>query len=259
MDDPAADYAIIPTYMLAKAAHRELKVVLSGEGGDELFGGYGRYRSAMRPWFFGGRDMRRKALLDGLGVLRDESGAWRDGIAEAESEAAQAGRTKLQIAQAIDCTDWLPHDLLLKLDRCLMAHSMEGRTPFLDPVVANFAFRLPDKLKVQRGLARICCGKWLARAMPEAKPFEAKRGFTVPVAEWISAKANQLAPIVARSPGVGALCYPQGVKELFESMAGDKRAGIACWQLLFYALWHRIHIEGGRADLPVLDALAAGP
>ena len=257
MDDPAADYAMIPTYMLAKAASRDLKVVLCGEGGDELFAGYGRYRSAMQPWYLGGRPMRRKGILDGLGVLREETGAWRDGIAVAEAEASQAGRTKLQVAQATDCADWLPHDLLIKLDRCLMAHSIEGRTPFLDPVVANFAFRLPDELKVHRGMGKYLLRKWLARALPEAKPFEKKRGFTVPVAEWMSQKAAQLGPLVARSPGVAALCYPQVVQKLFESMEDNKRGGIACWQLLFYALWHRVHIEGGRSDLPVIETLEA--
>jgi asparagine synthase (glutamine-hydrolysing) len=257
MDDPAADYAIVPTYMLAKAARREVKVVLCGEGGDELFAGYGRYRSAMRPWLLGGRPMRRKGILDGLGILREESGAWRDGIAVAEAEASGEGRTKLQVAQATDCADWLPHDLLIKLDRCLMAHGVEGRTPFLDPVVANFAFRLPDALKVRRGLGKYILRQWLARALPEAKPFEKKRGFTVPVTEWMSAKAKQLAPLVACSPGVGALCYPDAVKKMFESMSGNKRAGVACWQLLFYALWHRAHIEGARTDLPIVETLEA--
>lgn len=255
MDDPAGDYAIVPTYMLAKAARRDVKVVLCGEGGDELFGGYGRYRAAMRPWFLGGRSMRRKGLLDGLGVLRDESGAWRDGISVAEAEAAGNGRSRLQIAQATDCADWLPHDLLLKLDRCLMAHGMEGRTPFLDPVVANYAFRLPDALKVHRGLGKYILRQWLARALPDAKPFEKKRGFTVPVAEWMAQKSAMLAPRVARSPGVAALCYPEAVTRLFERIADNKRAGMACWQLLFYALWHRIHIEGAPANLPILETL----
>ena len=58
MDDPAADYAIIPTWFLARRARQDVKVVLSGEGGDEIFAGYGRYRSAMRPWWRGGRVMR---------------------------------------------------------------------------------------------------------------------------------------------------------------------------------------------------------
>ncbi len=63
--------------------------------------------------------------------------AWRDGIAAAEAEAAEGGRSRLAAAQATDMADWLPHDLLLKLDRCLMAHAVEGRTPFLDPGVAE--------------------------------------------------------------------------------------------------------------------------
>ena len=98
----------------------------------------------------------------------------------------------------------------------------------------------------------------MARArIAEARPFEPKRGFTVPVAEWIAAKADRLAPMVARSPGVAQLCYPDAVERLFKSMGGNKRAGTACWQLLFYALWHRAHMEGGRTNIPILDALEA--
>jgi asparagine synthase (glutamine-hydrolysing) len=255
MDDPAADYAIVPTYLLAKAARRELKVVLCGEGGDELFAGYGRYRSAMRPRLLGGRPVRHRSVLEGLGVLRQENGAWRDGIAMAEAEAAGAGRTKLQVAQATDCADWLPHDLLTKLDRCLMANSMEGRTPFLDPAVASFAFRLPDTLKVQRGMGKYLLRKWLARALPESRPFEPKRGFTVPVAEWMKERATQLGPLVARSPGVAQLCKPDAVERLFANIDWRDRYRMACWQLLFYAVWHRIHIEGGRSDLPLMESL----
>ena len=70
MDDPAADYAIIPSWFLARRARQDVKVVLSGEGGDEIFGGYGRYRSAMRPWYFGGRALRAHGSFDRLDVLR---------------------------------------------------------------------------------------------------------------------------------------------------------------------------------------------
>ena len=141
VDDPAADYAILPTYALARAARQAgLKVILSGEGGDELFAGYGRYRSAMRPWWAGGRMPRARGVLDGLGVLRGEIAGWRDGIAAAEARSGGHGRTPLQVAQAVDCADWLPNDLLIKLDRCLMAHGAEGRTPFLDTAMAALAF-----------------------------------------------------------------------------------------------------------------------
>ena len=70
MDDPAADYAIIPTWFLARRARQDVKVVLSGEGGDEIFAGYGRYRSAMKPWWLGGRTMWARGSFDRVDVLR---------------------------------------------------------------------------------------------------------------------------------------------------------------------------------------------
>ncbi|MGY8960178.1 MAG: asparagine synthase (glutamine-hydrolyzing), partial [Alphaproteobacteria bacterium] len=181
IDDPAADYAILPTWKLANVAAEELKVVLSGEGGDELFGGYGRYRSALRPWWRGGRTMRARGVFDGLRVLRTENAGWRDEFAAAETRASAPERTRLQIAQATDMADWLPNDLLTKLDRCLMAHGLEGRTPFLDPRIVEAAFLLPDNLKIHKRHGKWLLRKWLDRVLPNAKPFEKKRGFTVPV------------------------------------------------------------------------------
>ena len=256
MDDPAADYAILPTYLLAKEAARHVKVVLSGEGGDELFAGYGRYRRVLRSRWFGGRPMRRRGLLDDAGVLRDATG-WRQGVEAAEKRIAATNRTKLQQAQALDCADWLPNDLLLKVDRCLMAHGLEGRTPFLDPKVAELAFRLPDALKIKGDVGKYILRKWLDRALPAAAAFSAKRGFTVPVAEWIAIRARALAPLVARSEGIGQVCHPEKVESLFHAFGqrGGKREGAACWQLLFYALWHRIHVEGRSPRADVMTVL----
>ena len=93
MDDPAADYAVVPTYVLGRLASRHVKVVLTGEGGDELFAGYGRYRRARRPRWLGGRAMRRRGAFDGLGVLREP--AARGGTASRRSRGARpatAGR-----------------------------------------------------------------------------------------------------------------------------------------------------------------------
>lgn len=254
VDDPAADYAIVPTYKLAREAAKDVKVVLTGEGGDELFAGYGRYRSMLKPWWLGGRVMRPRGILDGLDVLTADTAGWRDGVADAESAARIAGRTPLQIAQAIDGADWLPNDLLIKLDRCLMAHGLEGRTPFLDPVVAEVAFRLPDRLKVSRGKGKYLLRRWLAEHLPEAKPFARKRGFTVPVAEWIAEKGAQLGQLVARQPAIAEICRARDVAALFR--AEGKHVGLAAWTLLFYALWHRAHIEGVVSGGDVFEALA---
>jgi len=254
MDDPAADYAIIPSWFLAQRARQDVKVVLSGEGGDEIFGGYGRYRSAMRPWFLGGKIMRGHGSFDRLEVLRSRPGAWRDGLATAESLATTPGRTRMQIAQATDIADWLPHDLLLKLDRCLMAHGVEGRTPFLDPAIAAAGFRLPDALKSRDGRGKYLLRKWLETALPAARPFAPKQGFTVPVGAWIAADGARLGRLVAAQPCIGEIALPDRVEALFKAASG-KREGMAAWLLLFYALWHRAHIDGLPADADVLETL----
>lgn len=242
MDDPAADYAILPTWKLARTAAKDLKVVLCGEGGDELFAGYGRYRSVMRPWWLGGRAVRHRGIFDGLNILHDTSTSWRDNITSSEAISSTTGRNRLQSAQAIDCADWLPNDLLTKLDRCLMAHGLEGRTPFLDPAVAEFAFQLPDNLKVKGRLGKWLLRTWLNQRMPEAQPFEKKRGFSVPVGEWIFSKGEHLGELVSKQPAINEIAQPDQVKNLFKT--NGKREGFAAWTLLFYALWHRANIEG---------------
>ena len=86
MDDPAVDYAIIPTWFLARRARADVKVVLSGEGGDEMFAGYGRYRRAVLPWWRGGRAMRARGIFHRVGVLREGAADWR-----AAYDAIEAG------------------------------------------------------------------------------------------------------------------------------------------------------------------------
>ena len=255
MDDPAADYACVPAFKVAARAHAAgLKVVLSGEGGDELFAGYGRYRSIVRPWWMGGRAMRRKGIFDGLGVLRQRTVGWRDGIAAAEATERSFGRSRLQVAQATDCADWLPNDLLAKLDRCLMAYGVEARTPFLDPAVAGVAFRLPDRLKIREHKGKWLLRRWLDAAMPDAGAFAPKREFTVPVAEWIHAEGARLGPLVAAQASVAEVAEPAAVTKLFRDPR--KHAGFAAWTLLFYALWHRRHVQGRPADGDVFECLA---
>ncbi|PPQ30348.1 asparagine synthase (glutamine-hydrolyzing) [Rhodopila globiformis] len=243
MDDPTMDYAIIPSWFLARRARQDVKVVLTGEGGDEIFGGYKRYRKALLPWWRGGKAMWATGSFDRVPVLRNRPTTWRDGMAAAETLAAEGGRSPLAAAQALDMTDWLPHDLLLKLDRCMMAHAVEGRTPFLDPGVMAAAYRLPDDLKVRGEMGKWLLRKWLEKNLPEAQPFAPKIGFTVPVGAWIKGQGTRLGPLVAAQPGVQEIAEPDKVKSLFRNIR-RWRHGFACWQLLFYALWHRRHIQG---------------
>ncbi len=242
LDDPVADYAIVPNFLLAERAAADVKVVLCGIGGDEIFAGYSRYRRQMLPRWLGGRPRRRRGPCDGLDLLRHPATGWRDGIAAAEAAAAALPFNALQRAQAVDFADWLPHSVLIALDRCLMHFGLEGRTPLLDRSVAGFGFTLPNGLKLRRGQGKYLLRRWLADANPAAKPFAKKLGFTVPVGEWIARDAARLGPLVARQPGVADLCRPEVVEAVFRNPARDAR--LLAWRLLFFALWHRRHVLG---------------
>jgi asparagine synthase (glutamine-hydrolysing) len=188
-------------------------------------------------------------------VLRIRPTTWRDGMAAAEIRSVEGGRSPLAAAQALDMTDWLPHDLLLKLDRCMMAHGVEGRTPFLDPGIMAAAFRLPDQMKLRRGTGKWILRKWLEKNQPAAQPFAPKSGFTVPVGAWIKAQGARLGPLVAAQPGVAEIADPKKVEALFRDIR-RWRHGFACWKLLFYALWHRRHILGLPASGDVWETLS---
>jgi asparagine synthase (glutamine-hydrolysing) len=124
----------------------------------------------------------------------------------------------------VDCADWLPHDLLIKLDRCLMAHAVEGRTPLLDQGIAAACFRLPDALKVQGHSGKWLLRQWLARHLPESEPFRPKQGFTVPIGAWIEAVGDRLGPLVAAQPGVAEIARPDRVAALLPAIV---RKGVA--------------------------------
>jgi len=263
MDDPVADYACLPTYKLAEAAKARLTVVLTGEGGDELFAGYSRYRRALRPSWLGGRPAEPQVdeILGNEALAKWRDVAKLDRAAPAAHAARPARRspgeggsaalplTNLQQAQVADIATWLPNDLLLKLDRMLMAHGLEGRTPFLDPEVAAFAFNLPDDLKVRGRFGKYLLRAWLEKNCPAAEPWAKKKGFTVPVASWIAPRASELAQSLAQVEAVRAACDAQTVRAIFTD---DAHAALR-WPLLFLGLWGRIHTEGAKPA----DALAS--
>lgn len=257
--DPAGDYTMVATYLLGEEAAKDVKVVLTGEGGDELFGGHGRYRSVMRPLWLGGRTMRAKGQLEELGVLRDTGPSWRDGIVAVERRLADMPASRLQRAQALDLADWMPNNLLVKLDRCLLAHAVEGRVPLLDRAVASVAFHLPDDLKIKRGVGKYLLRRWLDQKLPSANAFGRKRAPTVPIAEWLEERGAALGPLVAKVACIDAACAPDRVEAVFRSAARsrDKHTTMGAWLLLFFALWYRIHVEGADAGGDVMSTLEA--
>jgi asparagine synthase (glutamine-hydrolysing) len=209
-------------------------VTLCGEGADELFGGYSRYRKQRAPWRWLARAPRSKGVL-GAAVLP----GWRDGLAEAE--AGGGARSPMQAVQEVDIAEWLPNDLLVKLDRCLMTHGVEGRTPFLDPLVARFAFLLPDSEKTGLRFGKKLLRDWLAQAFPEAGAYAPKQGFKPPVGAWMAERGEALGRMVAMQPGVAAVLPREAIMQAF---AGAEENAQRAWSLLFYALWHSCHVTG---------------
>ncbi|HET9019118.1 MAG TPA: asparagine synthase (glutamine-hydrolyzing), partial [Acetobacteraceae bacterium] len=252
IDDPTADAAVLPGWLLGRAAAAGgLKVTLCGEGADELLGGYSRYRKRRAPWRWLTRRPRTRGTFGDPPALA----GWREGLAAAEQEAAP-GRSALQQAQAVDIAEWLPNDLLTKLDRTLMVHGVEGRTPFLDPVVADFAFRLPDAQKAGARFGKVLLRAWLAKAFPEAGAWARKKGFKPPVGAWMAARAEVLAPLVAGHPALAGLLPDGRIRAAFADAAEQAQPA---WSLLFACLWHGRHVLGLPADGDVAEVLRAAP
>ena len=142
----------------------------------------------------------------------------------------------------------------MKLDRCLMANSVEGRTPFLDREVAGFAAGLPDRLRATPRHGKVLLRHWLARHAPETRPFARKRGFNPPVGRWMHDRREALAPLVAAQPGVAACAQAAAVAEVFEAA---REAPQPAWSLLYYALWHATRVLGRPADGDIAQVLGA--
>jgi asparagine synthase (glutamine-hydrolysing) len=254
LDDPTTDPAALPTFALSELAKGYLKVVLSGEGADEIFGGYARYRRARWLWGLLARRRNLSGIFDGVTKTNGAFDGWRCGLDDVEADEFAAERTRVQFLQAVDCAEWLPNDLLVKLDRCLMANGLEGRTPFLDPIVADFAFRLPDKMKVTTKFGKWLLREWLSSNLPAAEPFARKKGFNPPVGEWIAAKKEIIEPLVSSQPGIAEFVSKDNVARVF---AAPERNSQAAWSLLFYALWHSHHIVEVPSEGTIEDVLAA--
>ncbi len=221
--EPLADPAVLPTYLLAREARKHVTVVLSGEGADELFGGYPTYLGhALVPWLGRLPGVCRSALRYAVGAIPASRGkvtieflakkfladaekslverhlAWfgagahrvmadggDPGLAALAASAAAEAHGGLNGAMLLDYRTYLPDDLLAKNDRATMFHSLESRAPFLDRDISAFALALPERMKVRR-----LTTKWVlkeaARAwLPHQAIHRRKRGLSVPVAGWL--------------------------------------------------------------------------
>ena len=254
IDDPTADAAVLPSFILGMAAAKlGRKVILCGEGADELFGGYRRYRPRLFGQFRRDRTLRRGVYsrTEAAGCFKTD---WQAGLAAAIQAEQGRWRSSMETAQAIDVREWLPNDLLVKLDRCLMVHGIEGRTPYLDPVVAEFAATISPDSRIKGDLGKIVMRDWLAKADPAYPAFAKKKGFITPVGRWIAQKGDVLSELISAHPGVAPWMRRDVVRSIFASAAVDSQPA---WSLMFYALWHSRHVLGVDPNQPADACLSA--
>lgn len=256
LDDPTLDARSLTIYKLAREASKSVKVLLSGAGANELFAGQ-QYAGALKSWWFGGSNLKKDNKLKKLGIMRfTDDSLWleRDAL---EAFLEKKKLTRLQVAQAIDIGSSLPNSLLLRFDRCLMAHGIEGRTPFLDKGVAGTSFNLPDNLKFKDNKSQWLLREWLQKNSPEVFPFLNQQQAYLPINDWIRSKAKELGPLVAKQDGVKKLCHPLDVEKLFLTNSEDAKH--FAWTLLCFALWHQIHIIGFSPQEDVISTLVGPP
>ena len=225
LDEPVADPALVPLFFVAREARKHVKVVLSGEGADELFGGYTIYREplSLKPFDYLPRPLRRsmgkvsKPLPEGMrgksllhrgsltleeryygnarsfsdAQLRDVLPGFRDDWTHTDVTASvyaeSAGWDPVARMQHVDLFTWLRGDILVKADKMTMANSLELRVPFLDPEVFAVASRLPVEAKITRTTTKYALRRALEPIVPAHVLHRPKLGFPVPIRHWLRA------------------------------------------------------------------------
>jgi asparagine synthase (glutamine-hydrolysing) len=255
-DELMRDYANLPTSILAQTAAADLKVVFSGEGGDEVFAGYRRYNPPpVERWI--------KALLHpGSGGFRTRgqwSGYWSRRLpgpalaAVKEPDRApyvQAWQSTpsdwsdLQRRQYTDLVTALPDNLLVKTDRMLMGFGLEGRVPFLDHRIVEFGLSLPDRLKVSGRQGKWLLKRWAEPMLPPGHLTRPKRGFHVPVDEWLTGDvAARVGERLSRSAGIREWFNVAAIPDLVAARRAANGGSRELFGMMQFAIWHRLFIE----------------
>jgi asparagine synthase (glutamine-hydrolysing) len=283
LDEPVADPALVPLYFVAREARKHVKVVLSGEGADELFGGYTIYREplSLKPFDYLPRPLRRsmgtlsKPLPNGMrgksllhrgsltleqryyGNARSFSDAqlrdvltgfrpeWTHIDVTAPVYAGSADWDPVARMQHIDLFTWLRGDILVKADKMTMANSLELRVPFLDPEVFAVASRLPVDAKITRTTTKYALRRALEPIVPPHVLNRPKLGFPVPIRHWLRAgPLLEWALEMVNASATDHLIDASAVLRMLE----EHRCGTAdhsrrLWTVLIFMLWHAIFVE----------------
>ncbi|KGP89787.1 asparagine synthase [Pontibacillus chungwhensis BH030062] len=282
MDDPLADPACVPLYFVAREARKHVTVVLSGEGSDELFGGYNIYREPQSLKMFDSMPGVAKSLLQrvakvmpegvkgksflerGTTPLRDryignakmfEEAEKQQLLKDYHSKSSYQSLTRslydhagayhpVNQMQYVDIHTWMRGDILLKADKMTMAHSLELRVPFLDKEVFNVAREIPVDMKIADGTTKSILRKASRGIVPDHVLDRKKLGFPVPIRHWLKDELNTWAKTLIQESETDHLIEKKAVSQLLEDhVQGKGDYSRKIWTVLMFMLWHQIFVE----------------
>ena len=283
LDDPVADPSLVPLYYVAAEARKHVKVVLSGEGSDELFGGYTIYKEplSLKPFDYlpspllKGLHKVGQALPDGVRgkslLLRGTTPMeqryygnarsfnfeqmkrvipwavpeWDHSDYTADIYAQSTHMDPVARMQHLDMFTWLRGDILVKADKITMANSLELRVPFLDREVFKVAQTIPYDLKISHGTTKYALREALKDIVPAHVLHRRKLGFPVPLKFWL--KGEELydwARTQIAEAGTDHIFDKQAVLEMLEEhRRGEAEHSRRLWTVIAFMIWHGIFVE----------------
>lgn len=278
-DEPFADSSAVPTYYVSKMARDYVTVVLSGDGGDELFGGYNWYDWVLRrtkldfiPFpirkiiselsnlptcNYKGRHFLTDLWLDEYQIFIERTRFFSDGeinhllkfdircnVNSHREFYENGGKSKLERMTRTDFSYYLPEDILTKVDRASMAVGLEARVPMLDHKLCEFAFSLPDKVKIKNGVKKYLLKKIAKELLPADFPLERKQGFSIPLTEWMQGDLGKKVLDALDVNYMRDLINPVFVEQLLQQhMTNRINQAQKLWAMLVFGLWGREYLR----------------
>ena len=284
MDDPLADPSCVGIYLLSQEARKHVKVVLSGEGSDELFGGYNIYKEyySLKPFSYLSNnikdrinklakllpDIRGKSyLLRGTTKLKDryignakifsdeevknimcnydENNTFSSILTDLYEECNINNYDNVTTMQYIDINTWLEGDILLKADKMSMAHSLELRVPFLDKEVLQCAKSLTLDQKVSKHNTKVLLREAFKDIVPPYMKEKKKLGFPTPIRVWLKNDLGKYVRTIITNANVDKLINKKYALNLLdEHIQGKKDNSRKVWTVFMFCLWYELYIEG---------------
>jgi asparagine synthase (glutamine-hydrolysing) len=274
-DQPHGDASFMPYHRVSELAVRHVTMVLTGDGGDELFGGYEKFTS-----FFGREGSLssseaafQRTYHDHISLFTEQgkAGIYTPGfagkVAGADSFAFSKGHLEAashldRVNQALylDCMLLLPGNNLVKPDRMPMAASLEARNPFMDVRMAELAFRIPGAVKMRGNVTRHLYKEAVRGVIGDELTFRKKQMFTVPIGEWFKDRLRGFTERVLLSE----TCLGRGIfsREALQTMLAEHQSGAANHTrelrvLIALELWFRTFLDRQDLSAPTLAELGA--